>query len=112
MLVAFAGWAAWPLRVSTSAGQPNRVYQTVGSGENISWWEVLEWRKGLAGTNAYEMRPAEQDPQGNWGSPTGGVQMSIRLDRTNLAAGEPLMASILLRNFGNAPLPVARASWQ
>jgi hypothetical protein len=47
-----------------------------------------------------ECRPAEQDPQGNWGETTGGFRLSIRLhSSTNVfAVGESISTVVTMRN--------------
>jgi hypothetical protein len=46
-----------------------------------------------------ECRPAEQDPEGHWGAPTNGFQLSLRLSKTNYSCAEPIEAMVYLRNL-------------
>lgn len=48
--------------------------------------------------HAKECRPADQDPEGHWGSVTEGFQLSIRLDKESFTNGEPVTACVILRN--------------
>ncbi len=45
-----------------------------------------------------ECRPAAQDPEGNWGSVSEGFQMSLRFEKDSFEAGEPIPATIIIRN--------------
>ena len=51
-------------------------------------------------------RPAEDDPEGHWGAPSEGYQLSIRLEKETFTNGEPITASVLLRNVSDRPLYV------
>jgi hypothetical protein len=51
-----------------------------------------------------ESRPAEHDREGNWGEVTDGFQLSIRLEKKLFTNGEPILASILLRNTSDKVL--------
>jgi hypothetical protein len=48
-----------------------------------------------------ESRPAEDDPEGNWGAVTDGFRLSIRLEKKLFTRDEPITASILLRNVSD-----------
>jgi hypothetical protein len=56
--------------------------------------------------HAKESQPAEEDPEGNWGKPTDGLQVSVRFDKASFAAGEPIAATIIFRNLTNHPVTV------
>lgn len=45
-----------------------------------------------------ESRPAAQDPKGNWGSVSEGFELSVRLGKETYQVGEPIAATILIRN--------------
>jgi hypothetical protein len=51
--------------------------------------------------HAKESQPAEEDPEGNWGKPVDGLQMSIRFDKASFAPGEPIVANVIFRNLTN-----------
>lgn len=55
-----------------------------------------------------DSRPAENDPEGNWGAPTGGLQLSLRLDKQIFTNGEQIVAAMLLRNVTNVPVKFNR----
>src|SRR5437867_456520 len=48
-----------------------------------------------------ESLPAEAFPEGNWGSPKKGFQLSLRFDKPTYTNGENITAIILLRNVTN-----------
>ena len=52
-----------------------------------------------AASKAKESRPAHLDPEGNWGEPSSGMQMSIRLEKSTYKVGEPVNATIIVRNL-------------
>lgn len=49
-------------------------------------------------SNSVESRPAELDPDGNWGTVVDGVQVSIRLSTNIFTLGQPINATVLVRN--------------
>ena len=51
--------------------------------------------------NAKESRPATQDPEGHWGETQEGFQLSVRFEKENFRAGEPIVATVLIRNATN-----------
>ncbi len=51
-----------------------------------------------------ESRPSEADPEGNWGEVTEGFQLSIRLEKEVFTNGEPVNATVILRNVSGRPL--------
>jgi hypothetical protein len=57
-----------------------------------------------AAKHAPECRPAEQDPEGHWGTNTEGFQVSLRLSKGTFSNGEPIVATIILRNVSNREL--------
>lgn len=40
----------------------------------------------------------------NWGSKTNGIEMSLRIEKTNLMLGEPVVSWVLLRNSSEQPI--------
>lgn len=74
------------------AGGTNWLFFTTDeSGNNIS--------DDKGGTNEYF--PAEQFPEGNWGKATNDLQLSLRFNKSIYTNGEPIVATILIRNVGN-----------
>ena len=53
---------------------------------------------------AKDSRPTEDDPEGNWGQISEGFQLSIRFSKDTFTNGEPVIASILLRNVSDRPI--------
>lgn len=51
-----------------------------------------------------ESRPAAQFPEGNWGKPSNGFQLSLRFENKVYTNGEPMMATTLMRNVTNTQL--------
>ena len=62
--------------------------------------EMIPRKKLVEALKALECRPADSDPGGHWGFVVEGCQLSLRLVRTNFFVGEPIQATILLRNVG------------
>jgi len=48
--------------------------------------------------NLPESRPAELDPEGNWGPLASGLQLGIRLSTNTFVSGQPIRATVILRN--------------
>jgi hypothetical protein len=51
-----------------------------------------------------ESKPENEDPKGNWGSPSEGFRMSLRLAKPYYTNGEPIEAVVLLRNISQETL--------
>jgi hypothetical protein len=69
------------------------------SGETVVNVKAIQDAKGNP-----ESRPAEEYPQGNWGDPTNGFQLSLRFQKEIFTNGEPLLATTLMRNVTNTAL--------
>jgi hypothetical protein len=79
----------------------NRLFETAVVLGELSQEDTLEYAmKRQPAQYGAEQLPAEQDPAGNWGSVTNGLQLSARFYTTNLVTGQPLTAVILVRNLG------------
>jgi hypothetical protein len=46
-----------------------------------------------------ESRPADQDPEGNWGPATNSFQLSLHLEKRKFAVGDPIVVTMLIRNI-------------
>jgi len=57
---------------------------------------------------ARESRPADQDPEGHWGRPGHGCQLSLRAEKEEFTNGEPVFVTMLLRNVSDKPITYAR----
>src|SRR5437588_386756 len=57
-----------------------------------------------AAEGAKEARPADQDMEGNWGRATEGFRLSVRLSKSVFTNGEPVVATVFLRNVTDGPL--------
>jgi hypothetical protein len=53
-----------------------------------------------AARSAPECRSADNDPDGHWGTPWEGSELSIRLQKNVFTNGEPIVACVTLRNVG------------
>jgi hypothetical protein len=51
-----------------------------------------------------ESLPANQYPEGNWGEPTNGFQLSLHFEKQVFTNGESIMATTLMRNITNTEL--------
>lgn len=65
---------------------------------------IMDPRKVEESKSSEESLPAKEFPSGNWGSPTNGFQLSLRFDKQLYEVGDPVIATILLRNVTNATL--------
>lgn len=59
---------------------------------------------------ARESRPANEDPEGNWGQLIAGCQISMRAEQDSFPTGEPVIARVIIRNVGNELLQFAYAT--
>jgi hypothetical protein len=64
--------------------------------------EIRELDTGSKESNAYRLS-AEDDPDGNWGWASEGMQMSLRFSKNVVSSGEPVIATILIRNVSDKP---------
>lgn len=96
--------ACMMLAASTLAlAQTNRVYITDDRPENLKPFTPTPDQIERA-RHSVESRPAAEDSSGNWGPVTEGFQMSIRLKKSRFTNGEPIRATILLRNVSDQTL--------
>lgn len=92
---------------------PTTVYITdddgtfCGSSNGLSGATVLRAKLENA-LKSPECRPADSDPAGHWGPVVHAWQLSLRLTKTNVSQGEPIDATILLRNVSTDTM---RCSW-
>jgi hypothetical protein len=99
---------------SALAIETNTVYLRPEGGVPLS---------GEASTNAYEMqgneakdlpesRPAELDPDGHWGAISSDLQLSIRFSTNIFMVGDPIEATVILRNTStNAVILPTSGPW-
>lgn len=85
------------------AGQTNQLYITdEGKGsvpEAPFSLEQIDKAK-----HAKDSRPAEDDPEGHWGTATEGFQLSLRFEKDSFTNGEPVVARVILRNVSDRSL--------
>src|SRR5208283_2339530 len=80
----------------SGAGDTNKVFLTEDGFLRVDRARKLEEAK-----KSKESLPAEEFPEGNWGTVTNGFQLSLRFEKTAFARGEPIVAVLLLRNTTN-----------
>ncbi len=56
---------------------------------------------------AKESQPAADDPEGNWGRVEEGFQLSVRFDKAEFIASEPITGSVIVRNVSPSLLRYA-----
>jgi|GEM_PF-4543038 len=78
------------------ASETNKLFVTINEWEN----NVSDFTNG---TNEY--LPAKLFPAGNWGEAKNGIQLSLRFDKTGYTNGEPITATILVRNVSSKRMP-------
>jgi hypothetical protein len=64
---------------------------------------VIHLKDIAAAESSPESRPADSDPEGNWGAPSNGFQLSLRFAKQEFTNGEQIVATMLLRNITNVP---------
>jgi|GEM_PF-3848932 len=73
----------------------------------VFWYKpgkrLIDAKKIKEAQNSPESRPADQDPEGNWGLATNGFQLSLRLEKEIFTNGEPVVVVTLMRNITNQP---------
>jgi hypothetical protein len=57
-----------------------------------------------AAKHAKDSRPAQDDPEGNWGAVSEGFQLSLRLEKNSFTNGEPIKVLVILRNVSDKSL--------
>jgi hypothetical protein len=97
--------ASYAICCFTGLGQTNRFFITDELSNHQSNGSVTCSSAQMeAAKHAPECRPAEDDPEGHWGTNTEGFQVSLRLSKGTFSNGEPILATIILRNVSNREL--------
>jgi hypothetical protein len=90
----------YSLALSAFAEETNVIYLPVDPkgyfGEAAKARAHVEQMEAVKGRP--ECRPAEADPEGHWGAPTAGLQLSIRFQTNVFASGQPIAIRVVLRN--------------
>jgi hypothetical protein len=78
------------------------------------WPEVKERYNALLtqAQNSEESLPAKDFPEGNWGPVTNGCQLSLRFTKSVFKVGEPVTATLLLRNVTEHTLNCSYLAFQ
>jgi hypothetical protein len=58
-----------------------------------------------------ESRPAEQDVEDHWGQATNGFQLALRFQKTTFTNGEPIKATMFMRNVTDKPQTYYRPTY-
>jgi hypothetical protein len=88
--------SAFFIRTPTGAAQTFRTYDA----QLVTDTNVQE----VVSPAGPEGRPAVQDPDGHWGPPTEGFQLSVRFLTNTFLVGDPIVAYAYLRNVTNTYL--------
>jgi hypothetical protein len=75
---------------TTSPAETNALFQTIDTTHPI-----------LSSLDPRAFGPSKDDPDGRWGSETGGLILSLRFQETAFLKGDPINAIILIRNVTN-----------
>lgn len=107
----FAGSAAL-ISAQTTNVIPSNLFLTDDG--KLFWYQhgqrLVDIRRIQSAQTNGECQIAEQDINGNWGSPVAGLQLSLRFKTTIFTNKAPIVGIILLRNVTNAPLKFTRAN--
>ena len=80
---------------------------------HVFWFKsgkrVIDIRAINTAQGSLESLPTERDPDGHWGGATNGFQLSLRFPKLTFTNGEPIVATLLLRNVTNSPVKFLRA---
>jgi len=91
--------AAWTVAMSLHATDTNIYYLPLDPRAYLGLTRPPENPQQVeAARRAPESRPAELDPEGHWGTITSGFQMGIRFATNTFALGQPIKATVIIRN--------------
>ena len=95
--------AVWNVFAQTTNSIPQNLYLTDNG--KIFWYrsghKLVDLKAIERAELSKESRPANEDPEGNWGGATNGFQLSLRFEKTIFTNGEPVVATTLMRNVTN-----------
>ena len=102
--------ATWLLSAATNlfGAETNVVYLPVDWSAHVGEKDIAEQIDTAKGKP--ECRPAEFDPQGNWGPVVSGFQISIRLATNTFRVGSMINARVILRNTETNSLTIIAPS--
>jgi hypothetical protein len=88
---------------------PPNLFLTEAGIRPLFWYtrsgeRLVEIRTIEAARGSKESRPASEDPEGHWGQATNGFQLSLRFEKEVYTNGEPVLATMLVRNVSNVQL--------
>jgi hypothetical protein len=90
----------------TTNSIPPNLFLTDGGGRPLFWYRrsgerLIELSRIEEAQRSRESRPASEDPEGHWGPATNGFQLSLRFEKEAYTNGEPVVATMLVRNVSN-----------
>jgi hypothetical protein len=95
---------SWSVPPTTNSIPPN-LFLTEGGPRHLFWYNhsgerLVEISTLETARRSKESRPASEDPEGHWGQATNGFQLSLRFEKEVYTNGEPVAATMLVRNVG------------
>jgi hypothetical protein len=96
----------WQTAFSSMADETNRFFYTYEKYESPSEG-VVNPNTAEEAKRSRESLPVNDFPEGNWGQPFHGIQLSLRFEKTIYTNGEPITAILLARNVTNHYMSVA-----
>lgn len=84
------------------AGETNVVYVNDNGRAGFDHAKNIQMAK-----TARESLPAKDFPEGNWGDVQDGFQLSMRFEKQIFTNGEPIVATVLLRNVTNSDVSLS-----
>lgn len=105
-IFAFLCGSIFSISAQTTNVIPTNVFPT---DDGFLFWynhngRVIATKKIKEAENSKECRPADEDPEGHWGTPSKGLQLSLRFEKQTFTNGEPIEAVILIRDITNQPV--------
>lgn len=95
-----------PQEQATTNTIPTNVFLTDTG--RVFWYQrgerLVPTSKIQEALKSNESLPANQDPGGHWGKVVDGLQLSLRFDTQQFTNGEPVSATILMRNVSTNQL--------
>lgn len=86
--------------ILSGAAETNKLYMTDERQLSVGW-QFISSKQLEATKKRREALPAKDFPEGNWGEPFHGFQLSLRFSKNTYTNGEEIAAILLLRNITN-----------
>jgi len=108
-LLAMAGTSP-AQEIATTNSFPTNLFLTDEHG--LFWYKgherLIAVKKIEEAQKSRESRPADEDPEGHWGSVSHGCQISLSFEKLEFTNGEPVIATMLMRNVSDRPITYLR----